>query len=269
MQHFDELTSLDDVERLEREGPGIVRPHHVDLTAYHPLGTCRMGVDPRRSVLGPTQETWDVPGLFICDGSAVPGPLGVNPQVTIMALSERASQFVERRIEEGSAPKTVHPTGPVVRFEETMGGLCSIEPDEGGGTAEVSFHVRAIGSLSPAQALRERGGTWRLEGRLHAEGVAEDVPCEGTLTARPLKRRATLTYDLTFSDDDGAPCTLHGEKHTTLSSLLSGMTTLHTELRRDGFRIARGVLTFDLSDLPPWLASWRLRSVREPPAPAR
>ncbi|HEY8430052.1 MAG TPA: GMC family oxidoreductase, partial [Sandaracinaceae bacterium] len=85
MQLFDELTSLADVERLEREGPSRVRPHHMDLTAYHPLGTCRMGADPARSVIGPSHEAHDVPGLFVVDGSAVPGPLGVNPQVTIMA----------------------------------------------------------------------------------------------------------------------------------------------------------------------------------------
>jgi hypothetical protein len=36
---------------------------------------------------------------FICDGSAVPGPIGANPQMTIMALSLRAAEMVQRRLE--------------------------------------------------------------------------------------------------------------------------------------------------------------------------
>jgi len=55
-----------------------------------------MGVDPRRSVVGPTHECHDLPGLFVCDASSLPGPPGVNPQMTIMALSLRAADAVER-----------------------------------------------------------------------------------------------------------------------------------------------------------------------------
>jgi choline dehydrogenase-like flavoprotein len=94
LQVFDELCNVADVERLERDGTEQLRAHHLDLTAYHPLGTCQMGVDPKRSVIGPTQETHDMPGLFVCDGSAVSGPLGVNPQVTIMALATRAAEKI-------------------------------------------------------------------------------------------------------------------------------------------------------------------------------
>ena len=153
-----------------------IRAHHLDLTAYHPLGTCRMGSDPRRSVIGPTQETWDVPGLFVCDGSAVPGPLGVNPQLTIMALSERAAAFVERRVEEGHAPRRVAPVGTVARFEETMSGMLQLED---GGVIDVSFTVKARGPASFATALRE-GGTFALTGTLDAEGLV------WTLETRPV-----------------------------------------------------------------------------------
>jgi choline dehydrogenase-like flavoprotein len=76
-----------------------VRARLFDLTAFHPLGTCRMGKDPLRSVVGPTHETHDVHNLFICDASAVPGPIGANPQMTIMAMSLRAAEAVHRRIE--------------------------------------------------------------------------------------------------------------------------------------------------------------------------
>lgn len=72
---------------------------HVDLTAWHPLGTARMGRDPLKSVVSPTHETHDVHNLFVCDGSAVPGSLGVNPQMTIMAMAVRASGYIARRLE--------------------------------------------------------------------------------------------------------------------------------------------------------------------------
>lgn len=258
MQIYDELTSLDDVARLENEGLGRVRAHHLDLTAYHPLGTCRMGSDPRRSVIGQTNETWDVPGLFVVDGSAVAGPLGVNPQITIMAISERAAQFVERRIEEGARPKPIELEGAVVGFEETMSGMCSLAPEEGGGTVEVSFTVKALGEAGIEQAVRARGGTLRLVGTIAIDGVCSERACEGTLVMKPLERKGTLVYDLFFDDDEGRPCTLHGEKHTGVLSVLSGMTTLHTELRREGALLGRGILTFALSDLAPWLSSWRL-----------
>lgn len=92
---WETFRSLKDVERFEA---AHVEARQIDLTAYHPLGTACMGKDPLKSVVGPTQETHDVHNLFICDGSAVPGSLGVNPQLTIMAMSLRAADFVARRL---------------------------------------------------------------------------------------------------------------------------------------------------------------------------
>ncbi len=66
-------------------------PGDLMLTSYHPLGTCKMGRDPKTSVVGLDHQTHDVPGLYIVDGSNVPGPLGVNPQITIMAMATRAA----------------------------------------------------------------------------------------------------------------------------------------------------------------------------------
>lgn len=68
------------------------------LTSYHPLGTCKIGKDPRTSVVGLDHEAHDLPGLFLVDGSTVPGPLGVNPQVTIMAMATRAAGLIAEKI---------------------------------------------------------------------------------------------------------------------------------------------------------------------------
>lgn len=68
-----------------------LRARDLDLTAYHPLGTTRMGRDPWRSVVGADHQVHDVPDLYICDGGAIPSSLGVNPQITIMAMALRAA----------------------------------------------------------------------------------------------------------------------------------------------------------------------------------
>jgi choline dehydrogenase-like flavoprotein len=67
-------------------------------TSYHPLGTCKMGSDRRTSVVDLSHEAHDVPGLFVVDGSTVPGPLGVNPQMTIMAMATRAAGKIAERL---------------------------------------------------------------------------------------------------------------------------------------------------------------------------
>ncbi|HEU4657844.1 MAG TPA: GMC family oxidoreductase [Capillimicrobium sp.] len=74
-----------------------VRPRDLSLMAFHPLGTARAGADPRRSVVGPDLQVHDVPGLYVSDGSVVPSSLGVNPQITIMALATRLADALTGR----------------------------------------------------------------------------------------------------------------------------------------------------------------------------
>lgn len=91
----EELRGPADLARLRR---ATLRARDFDITAYHPLGTARMGVDPSRSVVSPDHEVHDVPGLYVVDGAAVPSSLAVNPQVTIMALATRAAERLDRHL---------------------------------------------------------------------------------------------------------------------------------------------------------------------------
>ncbi len=78
---------------LERDGLAEVAAWTNDLVgAYtvHPLASCRIGDDPETSALSDNHELRDHPGIFVTDGSAVPGALTVNPAMTIAALAERA-----------------------------------------------------------------------------------------------------------------------------------------------------------------------------------
>ena len=92
---FSVMESPDDLGALRR---ATVRPWDLDLSAYHPLGTARMGADPATSVIGPDHQVHDTEGLYVVDGSAVPTPLGVNPQVTIMALATRAAEKIAQTL---------------------------------------------------------------------------------------------------------------------------------------------------------------------------
>ncbi len=92
---FELLHHPDDLARLHQLD---LRPSQFDLTAYHPLGTARMGVSPATSVVNPDLAAHDLPGLYICDGSVIPTSPAVNPQLTIMAVVSRAAQRLAERL---------------------------------------------------------------------------------------------------------------------------------------------------------------------------
>jgi cholesterol oxidase len=62
----------------------------------HILGGCCIGRDAQSGVIDERHEVFGYPGLFVCDGSVVPGNLAVNPSLTISALAERFASFFER-----------------------------------------------------------------------------------------------------------------------------------------------------------------------------
>src|SRR5229473_1689874 len=66
----------------------------LKLSAYHPMGTCRMGKDTRSSVVDEFGRAHDLAGLVITDASILPGSTYVNPQITIMALAARSARHL-------------------------------------------------------------------------------------------------------------------------------------------------------------------------------
>ncbi len=92
---LEEVRTAADVARLRAMR---IAPGDFEVTAFHPLGTCRIGCDPRTSVLGPDHQAHELPGLYVTDGSAVPTSLGVNPQMTIMAMALRAAEILDARL---------------------------------------------------------------------------------------------------------------------------------------------------------------------------
>src|SRR5262249_9782049 len=60
----------------------------------HAMGSCRMGDDPRTSVVNPFGQAHDVRNLFICDTSVFVTSAGVNPTLTALALASRSADFI-------------------------------------------------------------------------------------------------------------------------------------------------------------------------------
>jgi cholesterol oxidase len=77
-----------------------------DLMTVHPLGGCSMGRDRTKGVVDHKCRVYDGDpakradavhdGLYICDGSVMPRPLGVHPLLTIAAVAERAMMLFAR-----------------------------------------------------------------------------------------------------------------------------------------------------------------------------
>jgi cholesterol oxidase len=77
----------DPLERLNR------------VVTVHPLGGCPMGRTPAEGVVNEHGAVFGCPpGLYVADGSVMPGPVGPNPSLTIAALADRfADPIFERK----------------------------------------------------------------------------------------------------------------------------------------------------------------------------
>ena len=74
-------------------GRGQKAPLRRMLTA-HPLGGNAMSDNPATGVVNDRGEVWGHPGLYVADGSVMPGPLAANPALTIAALAERTAHWM-------------------------------------------------------------------------------------------------------------------------------------------------------------------------------
>lgn len=80
------LDRVRSVGEIEAALPYDIPPTELMLYASHPMGTCRMGGDPAASVVDPRGRVWGWDNLHVADASIFPTSLGVNPQVTTMAM---------------------------------------------------------------------------------------------------------------------------------------------------------------------------------------
>jgi choline dehydrogenase-like flavoprotein len=85
---------------------GAMDTHWVKRFA-HLVGTCRMGFTPQDSVVDRWCRSWDVPNLFVCDGSVLPTQGSANPALTISALAARTADWIRENASGGALQRRV------------------------------------------------------------------------------------------------------------------------------------------------------------------
>ena len=85
------LTARKLAKRMNGFASSAINEAFLDIpTTAHILGGCSMGNDASTGVIGTDHQVHNYPGLYVCDGSAISANLGVNPSLTICALTELA-----------------------------------------------------------------------------------------------------------------------------------------------------------------------------------
>ena len=73
-------------------------PGQCVLASFHIMGSARMGGSPEHSACDPTGQTWEVRDLYVFDGSSFPTASGVNPQISIQAISHMGARGLAARL---------------------------------------------------------------------------------------------------------------------------------------------------------------------------
>jgi choline dehydrogenase-like flavoprotein len=93
------------VEMAEAAGFEVLTKNYDHLPvgyAIHEVGTCRMGNDPKTSVLNKWNQSHDIKNLFVVDGSSFVSSGWQNPTLTITALAMRAAEHLADEMRKGN-----------------------------------------------------------------------------------------------------------------------------------------------------------------------
>jgi choline dehydrogenase-like flavoprotein len=88
---FTELRSPEEVRKMD---PARIKPQHLEMMGFHPMGTARMCRDPRGGVVDPNGKVFGVENLYVADASLFPTCLGVNPMESIMAFATYVAEKI-------------------------------------------------------------------------------------------------------------------------------------------------------------------------------
>ncbi len=86
-----------DADAFRRFDLDRVPGRRIESGSQHPLGSCRLGTSAATSAVDTDGRLWDAERVYVADGSVLPTSLGVNPQLTIMAMATRIAQRLRER----------------------------------------------------------------------------------------------------------------------------------------------------------------------------
>lgn len=95
----------DGQEMLEMAGLKDVKTFDTGYTlgmGIHEMGTARMGLDPKTSVLNKFNQVWDATNVYVTDGAAMTSAACQNPSLTYMAMTARAVDHAFTELKKGT-----------------------------------------------------------------------------------------------------------------------------------------------------------------------
>jgi choline dehydrogenase-like flavoprotein len=105
-EHAMAKDAMETLDELCRNAGFEVMARHAQMVppgeSIHELGTCRMGDNPKTSVLNKWNQSHDIKNLFVVDGSSFVSGGSQNPTLTILALSMRASEYLAEHLRAGN-----------------------------------------------------------------------------------------------------------------------------------------------------------------------
>ena len=158
----DQLTGIGEAMLTAIGAVGVVLSTPTPITSYavgpryvvHQHGTMRMGSDPKTSVVNRCGQFWDIPNLFVADGSLFPTAGGYNPTHTIEALAHSVASCIV----ENGANLLVHKPAltPVTSLPNTntAGGAASVGVVAGAAAVTAGLAAKAASTRDSRQEPR-------------------------------------------------------------------------------------------------------------------
>jgi cholesterol oxidase len=260
-----------------------------NLITVHPLGGCPMGENAETGVVDHKCQVFDAgsvdgsgvhDGLYVCDGSVLPAPVGVNPLLTITAVAERAmihlakdrqwtfddapNSNAPRRDARPTATDERAPAG--VEFTERMAGFWSTRPindylaaERDGRQADNTFSFILTVRIDDIDRFAaERGYTGTMVGTVDCPSLSPQplVVSDGRFNLFSFDQQSVETrrmeYRMTLTDHGGNRFWFVGHKSIHDDPGIdtwSDTTRLFFELQDDaGARQGRGILSIAVND---------------------
>ncbi|MGH2839210.1 MAG: GMC oxidoreductase [Solirubrobacteraceae bacterium] len=210
------------------------------VVTVHALGGAPMGRDSREGVVDAYGRVFNHPGLYIADGSVMPGPVGPNPSLTIAGLADRFADAILAEIEGAAVsappppppsedaagdgpPASEHPAS--VEFTEKMKGFVTFGEDDfdkgfrRGKRAKTRcmFHL-TITMDDVERFIADRQHPGSAEGYVECDALGGRLPVEQGFfnlfvdADEDGEERKLMLYRLFLADGEGHPITLDGYK---------------------------------------------------------
>ncbi|MEE8113756.1 MAG: GMC family oxidoreductase [Nitrososphaerales archaeon] len=123
-------------------------PDGLLVASAHPQGGNRMGDDPTNCVVDSNWKVHGFKNLFVCDASVFPTALGVNPQVTVMALASMAADHIN---------EIWDPSFSALRPAVKLGETCSITQPMYCSEDSLESMFNQSGNAFPIETLENAG----------------------------------------------------------------------------------------------------------------